>query len=79
MGILTVPAEEATRRAAAVRAVIHSGNLEGFPDDLVWEVEMWRFTRGEIDYDELQRRAHNFERHEGGSPPAPTNPSSSMQ
>ncbi|WP_248704871.1 antitoxin VbhA family protein [Curtobacterium sp. MWU13-2055] len=51
---LLIPASEIARREKAVRAVIHSGYLEGVPDDLSWQSQLWMFARGEITRDQLR-------------------------
>ncbi len=43
---LLIPASEIARREKAVRAVIHSGYLEGFPDDMPWQSQLWMYARG---------------------------------
>lgn len=50
---LLIPASEIAKREKAVRAVIHSGYLEGVPDDLSWQSQLWMFARGEITRDHL--------------------------
>lgn len=45
---LLIPASEIARREKAVRAVIHSGYLEGFPDDMPWQSQLWMYARGEV-------------------------------
>jgi len=51
---LLIPASEIAKREKAVRAVIHSGYLEGFPDDMPWQSQLWTYARGEISLDQLQ-------------------------
>lgn len=51
---LLIPASEIAKREKAVRAVIHSGYLEGFPDDMPWQGQLWMYARGEISIDQLQ-------------------------
>ncbi len=43
---LLIPASEIARREKAVRAVIHSGYLEGFPDDMPWQSQLWMYAEG---------------------------------
>jgi hypothetical protein len=58
MRVLLIPADEVARRESAVRAVIHSGYLDGAAGNDVWETAMFRFARGEITDDELTRVSH---------------------
>ncbi|MBF4615458.1 hypothetical protein [Curtobacterium sp. VKM Ac-1376] len=51
---LLIPASEIAKREKAVREVIHSGYLEGFPDDMPWQGQLWMYARGEISIDQLQ-------------------------
>ncbi|MDM7885664.1 hypothetical protein QUG92_11170 [Curtobacterium sp. RHCKG23] len=50
---LLIPAAEIARREQAVRAVVHSGYLEGAPDDMPWQTQLWSFARGEITRDQV--------------------------
>jgi len=50
---LLIPASEIARREKAVRAVIHSGYLEGFPDDMLWQSQLWMYARGEVTPEQL--------------------------
>jgi hypothetical protein len=54
---LLIPAAEIARREQAVRAVIHSGYLEGAPDDMPWQTQLWSFARGEITCDQVHAYA----------------------
>ncbi|PYY31524.1 antitoxin VbhA family protein, partial [Curtobacterium sp. MCBD17_030] len=54
---LLIPAAEVARREKAVRAVIHSGYLEGFPDDMPWQSQLWMYARGEITPEQLSAYA----------------------
>ncbi|PZE68763.1 antitoxin VbhA family protein [Curtobacterium sp. MCBD17_021] len=56
---LLIPASEVARREQAVRAVIHSGYLEGFPDDMPWQSQLWMYARGEITPEQLSAYADN--------------------
>ncbi|MBT2501661.1 hypothetical protein [Curtobacterium sp. ISL-83] len=51
---LLIPASEIARREKAIRAVIHSGYLEGAPDVMSWQSQLWMFARGEITRDQLR-------------------------
>ncbi|ROQ04938.1 MULTISPECIES: hypothetical protein [unclassified Curtobacterium] len=51
---LLIPGSEVAKREKAVREVIHSGYLEGFPDDMPWQVQLWLYARGEVSIDQLQ-------------------------
>jgi hypothetical protein len=51
---LLIPASEIAKREKAVRELIHSGYLEGFPDDMPWQAQLWMYARGEISIDQLQ-------------------------
>ncbi len=51
---LLIPASVVAKREKAVREVIHSGYLEGFPDDMPWQAQLWMYARGEISIDQLQ-------------------------
>jgi hypothetical protein len=51
---LLIPASVVAKREKAVREVIHSGYLEGFPDDMSWQGQLWMYARGEISIDQLQ-------------------------
>ncbi|WIB77960.1 hypothetical protein DEJ28_02360 [Curtobacterium sp. MCPF17_002] len=51
---LLIPASVVAKREKAVREVIHSGYLEGFPDDMPWQGQLWMYARGEISLDQLQ-------------------------
>lgn len=51
---LLIPASEIAQREKAVRAVIHSGYLEGFPDDMPWQAQIWMYARGEATREQLQ-------------------------
>ncbi|WIB65278.1 antitoxin VbhA family protein [Curtobacterium sp. MCBD17_040] len=55
MGELVNNEREEHRRA--VEEVIHSGRLEGFPDDADWNAMMRRYANGELELDDLQRYA----------------------
>ncbi|WP_267419521.1 MULTISPECIES: antitoxin VbhA family protein [unclassified Curtobacterium] len=61
---LLIPASEIARREKAVRAVIHSGYLEGFPDDMPWQSQLWMYARGEVTREQLSAYAD-----EGGQIP----------
>jgi len=50
---LLIPASEVARREKAVRTVIHSGYLEGAPDDIPWQSQLWMYARGEISREQL--------------------------
>lgn len=50
---LLIPAFEIAKREKAVRAVIHSGYLQGAPDDMWWQLRLWMFARGEITREQL--------------------------
>jgi hypothetical protein len=52
-----IPASEIAKREKAVRAVIHSGYLEGFPDDVPWQSQLWRYARGEVAPEQLSAYA----------------------
>ncbi|MFJ4220014.1 antitoxin VbhA family protein [Curtobacterium luteum] len=54
---LLIPASEIARREKAVRAVIHSGYLEGFPDDMPWQSQLWMYARGEVTREQLSAYA----------------------
>jgi hypothetical protein len=54
---LLIPASEVAKREQAVRAVIHSGYLEGFPDDMPWQAQLWRYARGEFDVEQFDADA----------------------
>ncbi|MFJ7288327.1 antitoxin VbhA family protein [Curtobacterium sp. NPDC098951] len=54
---LLIPATEIARREKAVRAVIHSGYLEGFPDDMPWQAQLWMYARGEVTREQLSAYA----------------------
>ncbi|WP_144709753.1 antitoxin VbhA family protein [Curtobacterium pusillum] len=54
---LLIPASEIARREKAVRAAIHSGYLEGFPDDMPWQSQLWRYARGEVAPEQLSAYA----------------------
>ncbi len=54
---LLIPAAEIARREKAVRAVIHSGYLEGFPDDMPWQSQLWMYARGEATREQLSAYA----------------------
>ncbi|PYY34450.1 hypothetical protein DEJ32_14670 [Curtobacterium sp. MCPF17_046] len=56
---LLIPASEVARREQAVRAVIHSGYLEGFPDDMPWQSQLWMYARGEVTPEQLSAYADN--------------------
>jgi hypothetical protein len=51
---LLVPATEVAQRERAVRAVIHSGYLEGYSDDMAWQAQLWMYARGEIGIDQVR-------------------------
>jgi hypothetical protein len=51
---LLIPAAEIAQRERAVRAVLHSGYLEGYPDDMSWQAQLWMYARGEIDIEQVQ-------------------------
>ncbi len=52
------PSEIAKReKAVRVRAVIHSGYLEGFPDDMPWQSQLWMYARGEVTREQLSAYA----------------------
>ncbi|QWS33060.1 antitoxin VbhA family protein [Curtobacterium aetherium] len=50
---LLIPASEIAKREKAVRAAIHSGYLEGFPDDMPWQSQLWMYARGEVTREQL--------------------------
>ncbi|WP_139199385.1 antitoxin VbhA family protein [Curtobacterium sp. MCBA15_013] len=50
---LLIPSTEIAKREKAVRAVIHSGYLEGFPDDVPWQSQLWMYARGEVTREQL--------------------------
>ncbi|MGN7222387.1 hypothetical protein ACTHQN_05955 [Curtobacterium flaccumfaciens] len=50
---LLIPASEIAKREKSVRSVIHSGYLEGFPDDMPWQGQLWMYARGDISIDQL--------------------------
>jgi len=50
---LLIPASEIARREKAVRAVIHSGYLEGFPDNMPLQSQLWMYARGEVTREQL--------------------------
>ncbi|WFR67971.1 hypothetical protein P9139_06310 [Curtobacterium flaccumfaciens] len=54
---LLIPASEIAKREKAVRAVIHSGYLEGFPDDMPWQSQLWMYARGEVSLDQVHAYA----------------------
>ncbi|WP_413602740.1 hypothetical protein [Curtobacterium sp. Curtsp57] len=54
---LLIPASETARREKAVRAVIHSGYLEGAPDNMPWQTQLWMFARGETTLDQVHAYA----------------------
>lgn len=54
---LLIPASEIARREKAVRAVIHSGYLEGFPDNMPWQSQLWMYARGEVTREQLSAYA----------------------
>ncbi|WP_153001675.1 antitoxin VbhA family protein [Curtobacterium oceanosedimentum] len=54
---LLIPASEIAKREKAVRAVIHSGYLEGFPDDMPWQSQLWMYARGEVTREQLSAYA----------------------
>ncbi len=54
---LLIPASEIAKREKAVRAVIHSGYLEGFPDDMPWQSQLWMYARGEVTPEQLSAYA----------------------
>ncbi|WP_146232812.1 MULTISPECIES: antitoxin VbhA family protein [unclassified Curtobacterium] len=54
---LLIPASEIARREQAARSVIHSGYLEGFPDDMPWQSQLWMYARGEITPEQLSAYA----------------------
>lgn len=54
---LLIPASEIAKREKAVRAVIHSGYLEGCPDDLPWQSQLWMYARGEVTREQLSAYA----------------------
>ncbi len=56
--------DDRERRTRAVNAVIHSGRLEGLPDNPAWIQQMRLFATGEITREELRAFAHNH-RHPG--------------
>ncbi|WIB67425.1 hypothetical protein DEI93_15960 [Curtobacterium sp. MCBD17_035] len=45
------------KRENAVRAVIRSGYLEGFPDDMPWQSQLWMYARGEVTREQLSAYA----------------------
>jgi hypothetical protein len=57
---LLIPASEIARREKAVRAVIHSGYLEGFPDDMPWQSQLWMYARGEVTREQLSAYADEW-------------------
>jgi hypothetical protein len=54
----SVSVTERAERSRAVAAVIHSGRLEGFPDNPEWIRQLDRFAKGEISREELRAVAH---------------------
>ncbi|PZF02815.1 hypothetical protein DEJ01_09825 [Curtobacterium sp. MCLR17_040] len=54
---LLIPASEIAKREKAVRAVIHSGYLEGFPDDMPRQGQLWMYARGEVTREQLSAYA----------------------
>jgi hypothetical protein len=75
MRVLTIPAAEVARREQAVRAVIHSGYLSGFEDDLEFQRQQFRFARGELTLDELHtwtQHATTTRREQQAAESAPT-------
>ena len=56
---LLIPASEIAKREKAVRAVIHSGYLEGAPDDMWWQLRLWMYARGEVTPEQLSAYADN--------------------
>ncbi|MBT1669656.1 hypothetical protein KK092_09705 [Curtobacterium flaccumfaciens pv. flaccumfaciens] len=54
---LLIPASEIAKREKAVRAVIHSGYLEGAPDDMRWQSRLWMYARGELNLDQVHAYA----------------------
>lgn len=54
---LLIPASEIARREKAVRSVIHTGYLEGFPDDMPRQSQLWMYARGEITPEQLSAYA----------------------
>jgi|GEM_PF-2221166 len=54
---LLIPASEIAKREKAVRAVIHSCYLEGFPDDMPWQSQLWMYARGEVTREQLSAYA----------------------
>ncbi|PYY32473.1 antitoxin VbhA family protein, partial [Curtobacterium sp. MCBD17_030] len=54
---LLIPASEIAKREKAVRAVIHSGYLEGFPDAMPWQSQLWMYARGEVTREQLSAYA----------------------
>lgn len=54
---LLIPASEIARREKAVRAVIHSSYLEGFPDDMPWQSQLWMYARAEVTREQLSAYA----------------------
>ncbi|WJY00388.1 antitoxin VbhA family protein [Curtobacterium sp. 458] len=54
---LLIPASEIARREKSVRTVIHSGYLEGFPDDMPWQSQLWMYARGEVTREQLSAYA----------------------
>ena len=69
---LLIPASVVAKREKSVRAVIHSGYLEGFPDDMPWQSQLWMYARGEISSDQLQAytdKGRQIPREPGAAPP----------
>lgn len=54
---LLIPAAEIAKREKAVRAVIHSGYLEGAADNMPWQSQLWMYARGEITREQLSAYA----------------------
>jgi len=72
---LLIPAAEIAKREKAVRAVIHSGYLEGAPDVIPWQSQLWMFARGEITREQLSAYAdegRQISRTPKNSPVAPS-------
>ncbi|TCK65793.1 antitoxin VbhA family protein [Curtobacterium sp. PhB136] len=68
---LLIPASEVAKREKAVREVIHSGYLEGFPDGMPWQAQLWMYARGEISIDQLQAytdKGRQIRREPGAAP-----------
>ena len=71
---LLIPASETARREKAVRALIHSGYLEGFPDNMPWQSQLWMYARGEVTREQLSAYADEGRQLTRGSDDSPVDP-----